>query len=318
MRRPTRAGVLALVLLLAAGRSRAHVVSDREVQTLRRFRADSLARLLDPDAALANGLAGANRAGWRHVAHQAHALLPFMAATAHGDTAAAERGWAAIELAFTMQQPDGSFRRAAAMTPAELGLPHDLPAARIDDAGAALYLGELCRALVAMINGPMAPRFRWRYALLKPKLQRSLDALVARGDALMSASRGSASMLMTGAECFLIADGIYHEPRYGLLGQRWLVAALATKDLATEPAGASPWQVARTLARLQTMLMYFPTPSMERAESTAVARLDQRLTNPRRAAGDTPSLPADLTVRRAALTVQFHRRRAPGVSAVHP
>ena len=70
------------------------------------------------------------------------------------------------------------------------------------------------------MNSPLQDRFRWRVALLLPKLRRSVDWLVAAGDELFELHEGRPDLLLVDAEAYLLADGIFHvEWRFKKLGE---------------------------------------------------------------------------------------------------
>jgi hypothetical protein len=158
-----------------AGTASAHVVSDRELHVVRQFPAATRQELraVLPDSL---GNVAPNRPGaWRNVAYQRPALLLLIDAAARGDSALAERAWRAIDAAFAAQLPGGAFRRDAATTSADSLME-----------GAAFVSG-LCRALIAVMNSPLQEQFRWRYALLRPKLQHAVDWLEAAAPSLRAA-----------------------------------------------------------------------------------------------------------------------------------
>ena len=213
-----RSGLLAITILVtAAPTASSHVVSDREVRLLRDLPAGLVMRAAAADTPDAMGLAAPNRAPWRDVYHQHGALLLLMDAAARGDTAQAEMAWKAVDAAFVRQTPAGDF---------EPGPPPSRESRLLHMSGVAVWLAELCRAEVVVMNSPLQDRFRWRVALMLPKLRRSIDWLAASAGDLWQLHAGRPDLLLADAQAFLLADGIFHEPRLNQLGQRSLVAAL--------------------------------------------------------------------------------------------
>src|SRR5205823_14350743 len=121
----------------------------------------------------------------------------------------------ALEAAFAAQLPSGDFRRV----PTAAAAPDTL----MEDAA---WIAGLTRALIAVMNSDLAERFRWRYAIMRPRLQRSIDYLEARAPGLTASHADRPGALMVIAAAFLLADGSYHDPRYGRAGQVALAAAI--------------------------------------------------------------------------------------------
>jgi len=246
----------------------AHVVSDRELRVVAQFPAGAVRRMFADCAPDAAGNVPPNRSeAWLGAGHQRPAMLRLLEAAARSDTLDAERCWLAFDAAFAQQLPGGGFRRSAA------------PAARaIDDSltDATAWAACASRAMIAVMNSGLADRFRWRYALLKPKLQRAVDFVEARSDSLVAAHARHSAALLTAAAALLLADGMYHDERYGRAGQRAMVAALALQrpDGAFPTDGrADPASHALALEALQSIAIYFPSPTLERSASRAAAWL---------------------------------------------
>ena len=235
--------LLAVVLMLAlvGGPARAHIVSDREIVILRGLPAGLLAGMSEHPNSL--GYVGANHAGpWQHVEHQSSGLVGLMDACARADSTGAEAAWRVIDAAMRHQRPGGDYEAAGVETRAR----------QLERT--AWWIAQLCRAEVAVMNSPLQDRFRWRVALLLPKLRRSVDWLVAAGDELFELHEGRPDLLLVDAEAYLLADGIFHEPRMAELGQRsldeaakrgaeWLSRRLSPQ--AREPSlPAGTWRVA--------------------------------------------------------------------------
>ena len=255
------AGAIAAVMA-AAGPATAHVVSDRDIRVVAQIPSDWAAKAASAVIIDSAGCALPNRSGgWRHVGHQRGAMLVLVDASARADSIKAERAWTALDAAFAQQVQDGSFR---------VGDPAIGRAA--DAALTAEWLAGASRALVAVMNGPLQKRFRIRYALMKPKLQRALDHQLTRHDELMTARGGDAAAMFAEASAFLLADGIYHDERYGRAGQQALARALTLqrKDGAYLTDGkAEPQWHARALIMLQGVVIYFPSPTLERSAERA-------------------------------------------------
>lgn len=248
----------------------AHVVSDRDVRLFRALPAGAVAdafRAARPDSA---GLSGANRPTWRHVALQQDALALLMDAASRADSAAAESAWRAMDAIFLHQKPDSLFES----TPGT-GQPRD-PAATV------ALLGAVCRAEVAIENGPLRDRFHWRIVLMLPKLRRALESVVARGEGYAAASANDPAALLAGAQALLLGDGIFHVERFGLLGQRLLVDGLALQKSGGQfvVTGGDPLAAqADCLLALQSILNYYPAPSLERAAANGAKWLESRTKN---------------------------------------
>lgn len=264
-----RRGFVALLLLAAvlAADASAHVVSDKEIVLLRALpptlvrdlRAASL-----PDTI--TGQCGANRGGWQHIAHQRGALLVLASAAAQADSVRAEQAWRSLDAAFRSQQPDGLFAREP-----DARVPEGDAMATVD------WAGEACRALVVVTNGPLRKRFQFRYSLMLPKLEKVVRALEPGAAARDSANARDAAAQLAHAQLFLLADGIYHVPAFGLAGQRAISQArtLQRADGAFLHRGA-PASLARQalcLQRLQSITQYFPAPSLEAALSRGASWL---------------------------------------------
>src|SRR5438876_7981775 len=174
--------LLAVVLMLAlvGGPARAHIVSDREIVILRGLPAGLLAGMSERPDSL--GYVGANHGGWQHVEHQSSGLVGLMDACARADSTGAEAAWSVIDAAMRHQRPSGDYDAAGAETRAR----------QLERTG--WWIAQLCRAEVAVMNSPLQDRFRWRVALLLPKLRRSVDWLVAAGEELFTLHEGRADL----------------------------------------------------------------------------------------------------------------------------
>lgn len=248
-------GLIACVVSLAG----AHVVSDKEIVLLkalppalvRELRAESM-----PDTI--TGLCGANRAGWRSVGDQRGALLLLASAAAQADSARAEQAWRSLDAVFRAQQPDGAIASAPGAGP-----PDGEAMAMVD------WTGEACRALVVVTNGPLRKRFQFRYSLMLPKLEKLVRHLERGAASRDSAHWRDSAALLAHAQLFLLADGIYHDPAFGLAGQRAIARAreLQRADGAflTRGVPATLARQALCLQRLQSITQYFPAPSLESA-----------------------------------------------------
>jgi hypothetical protein len=192
--------IVAIALVGLAAPAAAHVVSDRELAVVAQFPAGFAGRTLMALVPDSLGYVAPNRAGsWRDVGYQRGAMLVLVDAAARADTVAAERAWRAIDVAFAHQHPPGGFD-----TRATLGVGDSTAAAMADEAA---WLAGVCRGFVAVMNSRLQDRFRWRYALLKPKLQRSVDHLERHHDELLAAHARHPDALLAIAAAFLLADG---------------------------------------------------------------------------------------------------------------
>jgi hypothetical protein len=270
---PRSRAVLAFVALVSgafavgATPSWSHIVSNREITILLGLPAGwTQALFASPDSL---GLAGANRPRWRHVAHQGESIPRFIDACARGDSAGAEIAWRAIDAALARQRPAGDYEAAE-------------PESRLDQlTRTSAWIGDLCRAEVVVMNSPLQKRFQWRVTLMRPKLRRSIDWLVAAGEELLRLHAGRSDLLLVDAEAFLLADGIYHEPRFAELGQRALASGLEgeRKVGAVRAIDAE----ARTLGALSEIATYFPMPMLDEAARRAAQRLERQVARPLRA-----------------------------------
>lgn len=261
--------VSCMVALAVHSPASAHVVSDRDLKVVAQIPGDWAARASSAVVIDSAGYVSPNRSDqWRHVGHQRNAMRVLVDASARVDSVRAERAWSALEAAFVQQVPDGGFRVG------------DATIGRAADAAmTAEWLASACRGLVATANGPLQKRFRIRYALIKPKLQRALDQQLTRHDELMSARGADAAAMFAEASAFLLADGIYHDERYGRAGQQALARALTLqrKDGAYLVDGKSdPEWHARALIMLQGVVIYFPSPSLERSADRAARWLKDK------------------------------------------
>lgn len=269
--RPTRSvtlvplAALLLAALSAAPPASAHIVSDRDVALIRSLPAARMRALLAdalPDAA---GRVGANRSAWRAIEPQADAAFLLADAATRADSAGAETAWRTLDVAFAHQQPSGDFDRAVAT---------DALAARV---GVTRWAGEVCRGLVAVMNGPLQERFSWRHTLMLPKLRRTLDWLLAGADSVQARAEATkdAPALLSQARTFLLADGMYHEESYARAGQRAIQAALALQaadgTFRTPQSGAA--SQAACVWALQSVTEYFPSPTLEAALQRAARSL---------------------------------------------
>ena len=253
-----RALVLAAALIATlATRAHAHIVSERDVALIRSVPAQRMAMLLAGAMPDANGCVGENRGTWRGVEPQAAAAFLIADAATRADSARCEIAWRSLDAAFEQQTPRGDFLRAE---------PTGALAARV---GITRWMGESCRALVAVMNSPLQERFRWRHTLMLPKVRRTLDWLVAGADSAQAQLQAAqdAPALLSQARCFLLADGMFHEESFGRAGQRAIQSALAMQaDDGTfhSPTPGAPAQSASVWA-LQSVAEYFPSPSLESA-----------------------------------------------------
>ena len=260
MIRRFRAALFVLWTLSAAPAS-AHVVSDKEIVTLRALPPTlvrDLRRESLPDTI--TGQCGANRGGWQHIGPQRGALLVLASAAAQADTVRAEQAWRSLDAAFRSQKPDGLFAREV-----DARVPEGEAMATVD------WAGETCRALVVVTNGPLRKRFQFRYSLMLPKLEKVVRALEPGAAARDSANARDAAAQLAHAQMFLLADGIYHDPAFGLAGQRAIsnARALQREDGAFLVRGAAAPLARQALCvqRLQSITQYFPAPSLESALS---------------------------------------------------
>ncbi len=252
--RVCRAACSALLLLaLISGSAAAHIVSGAEVVLLKKLPPGVIAcAAVAPDT---GGHVAPNRSGaWVHVDQQAPGLIAFMDACVRADSAAAERAWNVIEAAMPYQRPAGDFEPVSADRSEHL-------------TRNAWWIGQLCRAEIVVTNSPLQQRFRWRVALLLPKLRRSVDWVVGAGDELLGLHAARPDLLMIDAMVFLLADGTFHEPRFAALGQRAMVEALG----AQKPDGAfvagrqAVAEHARAMVGLLELVTFFPMPTLEDA-----------------------------------------------------
>lgn len=257
MRRTSPLAALGVALALTlASAARAHVVSDRELVTLRAISPGRVRALLATDVPDTLGLAGANRPAWRSLAPQTDALYLLAEASVRSDTLLAERAWRGVELAFAHQTPEGRF------TPATDAAGRARPPAE-ERRVTSEWAGGACRAFVALSNGPLIDRFRIRYANALPKLRRTIQWLVATAPASYAALDA-----LTDAQTFLLGDGLYHEETLGHAGQKAIAAALAAQraDGGFGAARATdPSREARGMQCLQAVTQYFTAPSLEAA-----------------------------------------------------
>jgi hypothetical protein len=250
--------VMAIACALLAGPAHAHIVSDRELRHVRQLPEDSMHSALAFAAPAVGGPAPSRPPRrWNGIGTRRPAVFVLIDAAARSDTARAELAWAAIEEGFEHQRPDGWFDRSQAGGPDEW----------LDTAA---WLGGVTRGLIAVMNSTLADRFRFRYALLKPKLQRSVDALAAGADSARGLNENRAGFLVVTAGALLLAEGTFHEPRYGRAGQPALVAGLALQ----KPNGLLPTNGTANRAEhvlglesLQALDLYLPSPSIDRATS---------------------------------------------------
>jgi hypothetical protein len=264
--RPAPRPRVALVFLAAcavaggATPSWPHIVSDREITILLGLPAGWTPALFAAPDSL--GLAGENRPRWRHVAHQGEAIPRFIDACARADSAGAESAWRAIDAAFARQRPEGDYESAD-------------PETRFDHlTRTSAWIGQVCRAEVVVMNSPLQKRFQWRVALMRPKLLRSMNWLVAAGEELLSLHAGRSDLQLVDAQTFLLADGIYHEPRFAELGQKALVAGLAAEPKTRAPSLETE---SRAFAALQEISTYFAMPMLDAAARRGAQRLERLL-----------------------------------------
>jgi len=292
------AAMLAAVVVLAPATGGAHVISDRELVVLRALPSGAVTGLRAPEMPDTSGLAGANRRGWHGLEAQRRSLYLLADASARGDTLLAERAWKSLDAALAHQRPDGGIAGEAA--PAGAG------ASSTEALATSRWLGETCRALIAVMNSPLQDRFRWRYSLMLLKLRKVADWLVAAQAAPGEARAAGAEWLLADAEAFLLADGIFHEETFGRAGQRAMVAALALQrpdgGFTGGRAAATPESQAWCVTSLQAVTQYFPAPSLETALSRAAKALaghvtgDGRLRGPGREAATGRDVALALTL----------------------
>jgi hypothetical protein len=267
--------VIATATALLCSPAAAHVVSDRELQVFARFPSRFVERAMKDATPDDGGCVAPNRAGaWRDVVFQRPATLLLIDAAARGDSTSAERAWKALDQGFAAQIPSGDFRRR--------GAPRD---SLLRDAA---WVAAVCRGWIAVMNGPFQDRFRWRYALMKPKLERTVDFLEARSSSLIASCAGRPAALLVVAAAFLLADGTYHDERYGRVGQEALSGALARARSSDSCSfAADPSEHALGLEALQSIAIYFPSPTLERTAAVAARWLKPRSQpRPRRASRD--------------------------------
>ncbi len=261
----------AVALACVAVPALAHIVSDREVTLLRQLPPRLVAGLTRDDAPDATGATPGNRPESRDLAGQRGAFLRLDDAAARADSATAEITWRAIDATFAHQTPAGDFQPDA----------HDraVPDTSLAHLGGIVAgIAELARSEVIVLNSPLADRFRFRVALMLPKLRRTIDALAARAATLARLHRSRPDLRIVDAEAFLLADGIYHEPSLNQLG----VAALAEALAAQRPDGAFGRDDALDAQALATWSLlaittYYPAPSLEQAARRASDGLAKRL-----------------------------------------
>jgi hypothetical protein len=294
-----RAGLIASLsaatALLAGVAAHAHVVSDREVLMLRDLPAGFVAGLwAPPDSA---GHAGANARGWQHVEHQAEALPRLMDACARSDSTAAEAAWKAIDAAFVRQLPAGDFQ-ATRQEPRARQLERT-----------AWWIAQLCRAEIVLMNSPLQKRFSWRVTLMRLKLRRSVDWLVQAGDEIVSLHAKRPELLLVDAQAWLLADGIFHEPRFAELGQKALVTALGQqgKDGSFVGKAGAIGAQARAVSALIAIATYFPMPTLDDAARRGARHLAARL--PRSPGRNASARNGAAGVEDALLALAYHASR---------
>ncbi|NOT33680.1 MAG: hypothetical protein HOP12_05850 [Candidatus Eisenbacteria bacterium] len=256
MHRSRFALVLVLTFGCVAAPAHAHITSDRESRALASLDASIVARTRSAGLPDSSGWAGANARGARRVSEQAAALRALSDAAARIDSTTAERAWTAIEAAMRLQRPGGGFEFVEAPTDSIAGW-----------RDAAVFLAELNRAIGAVMNSPLKHRFRWRWALLRPKLERAMNGLAAVSPRLEAGAKRDPALLLTLAESFLLADGHYHLEAYGAAGQRALAAALALQTTDGRFRGATADRQARCLDAIEALALYFPGPFLDRASA---------------------------------------------------
>lgn|SRR5262245_35004253 len=271
MRLRERAAAIALATLVSvcgnATRARAHVVSVRELRVVAVMPADTAARWLAPCVPDTAGRVAPSRPDHAiDLGRQRRAALPLIVAAARADTAAAERAWRALEVGFdAMSGTDslGMWTKAATSD----------PDAVLDQTA---WAGSACRGFIAVMNSGLQDRFRRRYAALKPQLQAAMDSLEARSGTLLATHAGRGGALLAIAAAFTLADGTFHDERYARVGQAALAEALALQrpDGAFPSGGRlDPREHALGIEALQSVVIYFPTPDLERAARRGVAWL---------------------------------------------
>ena len=261
--------------LTAVAPASAHIVSDREVRILAAFPVSLARRTQLEDAPDASGFCGVNRSpGTFRVSAQVPALRALSEAAARRDSLEAEHCWLAIQQALVMQRPGGRFERI------ENGAPQDTLLAWED---AVPWLAALNRAVAVVMNGPLQNQFRFRWALLRPKLERSMNGLLAIAPALERRAKVDPVKLLDLSEAMLLADGHYHVPAYGLAGQRALSAALPLQksdgSFASRPDGRLAYD-ARCLSAIEGINLYFPGPFLDRVANRLAPALEESLAAP--------------------------------------
>lgn len=296
-----RGGAALLAALLLVAPARAHVISDKELVTLRALPPGAARALLAPLLPDADGAVAENHGGWRHLRLQTPALYALAEASARADSATAERVWKSLDLAFAHQQPSGAFEHGRVD---EGTGPNDDLAETVD------WLGEACRAMVATTNSGLTARFGWRHTLMLPKFERSLRWALAATPAREAAEPNRAGRLLSDARTFLLADGMWHDEAFGRAGQRAIAAALALQHddgAFADEARVDVVTQAHAVSDLQAVVQYFPAPSLESALTRAAKCLATLATaKPVRGA---PAL--DAAERRfVALTLSLYAQRA--------
>lgn len=262
---------LAAASLLIPAAASAHITSDREVQVLRGLSDSLVTHLRLEDSPDSNGLCGDNRRGGFRASYQVPGLRVLADAAARRDSAMAERAWRVIDAALVMQRPGGRFERIEKRAAVDTLLAWE---------DAVAWLAELNRTVAVVMNGPLQNAFRLRWALLRPKLERSMNGLVAMSPALEARAKRDPVRLFSLAEAFLLADGHYHDPAYGLAGQRALAAALALQRTNGSFAAKSPGRFTsdvRCLDAIEALGLYFPAPFLERAGAKLAPRVEAGL-----------------------------------------
>jgi hypothetical protein len=243
----SRLAVAGIALAATAWAASAHPVSEWEVKHLPRFPRELVDPWIDRGLPDSSGLVDRNRAGWRHVGHQRHALLGMLMAAARGDEVLGDRAWPAVDAAFARQRRDGGFESAAG-------------ARRADDAyGTALWLGDLAHVLLVLDQGPLRGWFRDRSLAVRPKVLAGGRWLATHARDLERRDR-STPRLLAYAQAFTLVGELDHDERLLALGKRFQARALkqARSDGRLADSG-EPSEHGEALLRLQIVDVYYPS-----------------------------------------------------------
>jgi hypothetical protein len=255
-----------LALSMIPGAAAAHIVSDRDLRVFAQLPSGFAAQAFAAFTPDSLGYVRPNATGaWANIIHQRPAMLLLVDAVAHSDTVAAERAWSAIDRAWFEQRGDGGYDRAGAVAA-------DTSVTGSELRGEAAWMAALARAQIATTNSAIASRFMWRHALLLPKFKHTMEYLEARQADLLAADSSDAGGLLVTAAAFLLAEGMFHDVRYGRIGHQALTRALTLQrsdgllpclgreDLAHHAIG---------LESLQSIAIYFPSVTLDEASRRA-------------------------------------------------